>query len=83
MLVSFVDVTEAFMAEGLRAEGPDEHGLFCFYYSTVEEMVFVQGPDPDGMVDLDFTLEQVATWDERLAERLRTRLLTLPCDAEA
>ena len=75
MLVPMDVVVAASEEEGLRAEEPDENGFFCFSYG-VDEVIFVQAPDPDGMVDLDFTLEQVAFWDTMLAERLRRRIVS-------
>ncbi|PKB71446.1 MAG: hypothetical protein BZY87_05510 [SAR202 cluster bacterium Io17-Chloro-G6] len=64
---------ERYRAELIR-EGLLERSPYSFYYPD-NSMVFTPEAGPDGMIDLDFTTEQIGLWSPELAERIKARIL--------
>ena len=58
----------------LEREGLQERSPYSFHYPD-ESMVFTPEPDPDGMIDLDFTTAQIGHFAPELADRIRTRIM--------
>ena len=70
MLVSYVTVQKAILSEGLTEKSPS---LF-FYTQDGGVCIFTPEPDPDGNIDTEHLLYCISTWDDPLAERVRSRL---------
>ncbi len=69
-MIRYEILRQAMLAEGLIERKP-----FSFYYgSNSEEMLFIAPPDPDGMIELSFTLNNFSGWDPAMARRIDQRL---------